>query len=217
MNSQQEGSIICPLCLACGAVDYASDRARSYLQCPQCCLVFVTPDQHLSCEDEKAIYEQHQNSPDDQNYRRFLSRLTVPLLDRIKPQSQGLDFGCGPGPTLSIMMAEQGRQMALYDIYYADHPLVLQAQYDFITSTEVVEHLSNPNQELGKLWAMIRPGGYLGLMTKLVIDKPSFMGWHYKNDLTHISFFSVATFNYLADIWDAEVEFIADDVIIFRK
>lgn len=132
MNSQQEGSIICPLCLACGAVDYASDRARSYLQCPQCCLVFVTPDQHLSCEDEKAIYDQHQNSPDDQNYRRFLSRLTVPLLDRIKPQSQGLDFGCGPGPTLSVMMAEQGHQMAPYDIYYADHPLVLQAQYDFI-------------------------------------------------------------------------------------
>jgi hypothetical protein len=115
------------------------------------------------------------------------------------------------------MLEGQGHQLALFDIYYADNPLLLQGSYDFITGTEVVEHLSSPRQELDRLWAMIRPGGYLGLMTKLVKDQQSFMGWHYKNDPTHISFFSVATFNYLADTWGAQVDYIANDVIIFRK
>ncbi|MGB2360319.1 MAG: methyltransferase, partial [Porticoccaceae bacterium] len=62
----------------------------------------------MSSAAEKAIYDQHQNSPDDLQYRRFLSRLTEPLLERLGPCSRGLDFGCGPGPTLSVMMAEQG-------------------------------------------------------------------------------------------------------------
>ena len=138
-------------------------------------------------------------------------------MERLEAQSYGLDFGCGPGPTLSLMLEGQGHQLALFDIYYADNPLLLQGSYDFITGTEVVEHLSSPRQELDRLWAMIRPSGYLGLMTKLVKDQQSFMGWHYKNDPTHISFFSVATFNYLADTWGAQVDYIANDVIIFRK
>jgi len=207
----------CPLCSGYFVADYHIDQNRSYLNCSTCSLVFVPSDQQLSPADEKAVYDQHQNTPDDSGYRKFLSRLTAPISERVKPQSRGLDFGCGPGPTLSVMMEEQGHQMALYDIYYADYPQALEQQYDFITSTEVVEHLANPRQELEKLWALIRPGGYLGLMTKLVKDRHSFTNWHYKNDPTHISFFSVATFNYLAELWNANIEFIGADVIILRK
>ena len=138
-------------------------------------------------------------------------------MERLEAQSYGLDFGCGPGPTLSLMLEGQGHQLALFDIYYADNPLLLQGSYDFITGTEVVEHLSSPRQELDRLWAMIRPGGYLGLMTKLVKDQQSFSTWHYKNDLTHICFFSVATFKYLAEAWGADIEFIGSDVIILYK
>ena len=211
------GGYQCPLCSGYFVADYPIDQNRSYLHCSTCSLVFVPSDEQLSPADEKAVYDQHQNTPDDSGYRKFLSRLTVPISERVKPQSRGLDFGCGPGPTLSVMMEEQGHQMALYDIYYADYPQALEQQYDFITSTEVVEHLANPRQELEKLWALIRPGGYLGLMTKLVKDRHSFTNWHYKNDPTHISFFSVATFNYLAELWNANIEFIGADVIILRK
>jgi 2-polyprenyl-3-methyl-5-hydroxy-6-metoxy-1,4-benzoquinol methylase len=177
----------------------------------------VPSDQQLDPADEKAVYDLHQNAADDSGYRNFLSRLTAPMGERVKPKSHGLDFGCGPGPTLSVMMEEQGHQMALYDIYYADYPDALEQPYDFITSTEVVEHLANPRRELDRLWGLIRPGGYLGLMTKLVVDQHSFASWHYKNDPTHISFFSIATFNYLAELWEANIEFIGADVIILRK
>jgi len=51
------------------------------------------------------------NSPDDPRYRAFLSRLFIPLNERIAPESCGLDFGSGPGPTLSVMFEEQGHTM----------------------------------------------------------------------------------------------------------
>ena len=49
------------------------------------------------------------------------------------------------------------------------------------------------------------------------LDRDAFAGWHYKNDPTHICFFSRDTFNWLAARWGAELEFIANDVIIFTR
>ena len=207
----------CPLCGGHSVADYHSDKRRDYLQCSLCELVFVPSHQQLSQQDEKAIYDQHQNSADDQGYREFLRRLTNPLLGRLKGGSQGLDFGCGPGPTLSVILEEQGHHMALYDLYYANNPAVLERQYDFIASTEVIEHLAHPGAELQRLWSLLAPGGYLGLMTKQVKDREAFANWHYKNDLTHISFFSEQTFAYLGRQWGSTPEFIGADVIIFRK
>jgi|TARA_B110000977_G_scaffold187863_1_gene255445 hypothetical protein len=135
----------------------------------------------------------------------------------VTPNSEGLDFGSGPGPTLSLMLSEEGHNMAIYDPFYAPDTNVLKQTYDFITITEVAEHLSAPRLELDQLWGLLRPGGWLGIMTKLVIDEPAFAGWHYKNDPTHISFFSRETFKHLAQHWSTEVEFIGDDVILLQK
>jgi hypothetical protein len=219
VKNQAEGKQImhCPLCSGRSIVSYYTDVRRDYLQCSICELIFVPSHQRLSQQEEKAIYDQHQNTPDDQGYREFLMRLAKPLLARLKSGSQGLDFGCGPGPTLSVILEEQGHNMTLYDLYYANDPAVLERQYDFITGTEVVEHLAEPGAELWRLWDLLEPGGYLGLMTKQVIGPEAFAGWHYKNDLTHISFFSKKTFTYLAQQWDSTPEFIGADVIIFRK
>ena len=135
----------------------------------------------------------------------------------LTPQSKGLDFGSGPGPTLSVMLEEAGHSVALYDLYYADEPAVLERQYDFITCTEVIEHIAQTRMVLDKLWALLAPGGYLALMTKQVTDQTSFTRWHYKNDLTHISFFSRQAFDYLGASWGVDPLFIGADVIIFRR
>jgi SAM-dependent methyltransferase len=180
-------------------------------------MVFVPKQFHLSPEDEKAQYELHENNPEDKGYRKFLSRLVDPLVKRLAPASEGLDFGCGPGPCLPVMLEEQGHSMSLYDLYYADNRALLAKEFDFITATEVVEHLSEPAKELQQLWALLKPGGYLGLMTKLVADAEKFANWHYKMDPTHISFFSRQSFQYLGQLWDCTPQFIGADVIIFRK
>jgi SAM-dependent methyltransferase len=207
----------CPLCHNKGAAAYYEDQQRPYWQCPTCHLVFVPPTHYLSAVDEKSRYDLHQNSPDDPAYRRFLSRLFDPMQARLSPHSDGLDFGSGPGPTLSKMFAEAGHRIAIYDVFYAKDESVWEKQYDFITSSEVAEHLHHPDKELGRLWNCLKPGGTLGLMTKMVLNQPAFANWHYKNDPTHVCFFSRQTFDWLGAQWGCPPAFVGQDVIIFEK
>ena len=209
---------MCPLCGA-GEVNqnYHQDRRRDYFQCSTCHLVFVPPQHFLAANEEKAQYDLHKNSPEDDRYRQFLSRLFLPMQKRLGPKSHGLDFGSGPGPTLSVMFEEVGHSMATYDYFYAKDTSVFESFYDFITATEVVEHLHHPRQELDRLWAILKPEGRLGIMTKLVRDREAFAEWHYKNDPTHVCFYSRSTFKWLAAEWHAELAFEGNDVILFYK
>lgn len=207
----------CPLCNSEDSDSFFEDKKRIYLRCSHCHLVFV-PERHwLNPEDEKATYDLHQNDAGDSGYRRFLSRLSTPLLERLDATRKGLDFGCGPGPTLSVMLEENGHQVDLYDPFYYNDPTVFGNTYDFICATEVVEHLRDPNKNFKTMFNMLNPGGWLGLMTKLVIDDRAFRQWHYIRDMTHICFYSQRTFEYLAQRFDADLHFIADDVILLNK
>jgi 2-polyprenyl-3-methyl-5-hydroxy-6-metoxy-1,4-benzoquinol methylase len=180
-------------------------------------MVHVPSEFWVSENEEKAIYDLHDNQIDDQGYRRFLSRVFDPLNKLLPANSSGLDFGCGPGPALAAMLEEAGHSVSLYDIFYYPDSAVLNRQYQFITATEVVEHLSQPKQELERLWRCLEPGGLLGIMTKKVQDKEAFSRWHYKNDLTHICFFAERSFEYLSEQWGADIVHTGKDVIIFKK
>ena len=207
----------CPLCHVDGSMLFGEDPRRRYWRCPCCALVFVGRNDLVTAKEEKAEYDLHKNDPEDSGYRRFLSRLFTPLQLRLADNALGLDFGCGPGPTLSVMAAECGLRMRLYDPFYAPDQSVLEVCYDFITATEVVEHLHHPGGELDRLWHLLKPGGILAVMTKLVIDQQAFQNWHYKNDRTHVRFFSRPTFHWLAEKWQAQLAFIDKDVIFLQK
>ena len=206
----------CRLCQASEGKPFHQD-SREYFRCSVCQLVFVLPHQFLSPEEEKSVYDHHDNSGDDPRYRRFLGRLFVPLSQRLSPNSFGLDFGSGPGPTLSVMFEEAGHSMELYDPLYAPEIKLLQRQYDFIAASEVVEHLHHPRKELDRLWSCLKPNGSLGIMSKRVIDQEAFSGWHYKRDPTHVCFFSTETFRWLADHWQATLTAPEKDVVLFTK
>ena len=207
----------CPLCSSDQTQPYHRDQRREYWQCSICLLVFVPAKQHLNELEEKAEYDLHQNFPDDSGYRKFLSRLFLPMQEKQPPPALGLDFGCGPGPALAQMFKEHGYTMHVFDKFYANDSGVLSKQYDFITCTEVVEHLSAPGEILDRLFTILKPGGWLGIMTKLVLDQAAFSRWHYKNDLTHICFYSRDTFEWLAHRWRCSIEFIGNDVILLHK
>jgi SAM-dependent methyltransferase len=211
------GETHCPLCAAADAGPFHRDQRRSYLRCGRCRLVFVPPEWHLDPQAELAHYRLHRNDPDDPGYRRFLSRLSVPLLRRVAPPARGLDFGCGPGPALAALLREAGLEVALYDPFFAPDRSPLEARYDFVTATEVVEHLRDPRRELERLWSLLLPGGWLGIMTKLVRDREAFAGWHYKNDPTHIGFFSRETWRWWGLARRAPPLFEGADVILLRK
>lgn len=207
----------CPLCSGDEIDPFCKDGNRTFLNCLNCKLVFVPRCDWLSHEDEKATYDLHENDPLDQGYRQFLSRFSTPLLERLEGRQKGLDFGCGPGPTLSILLEGHGHQVDLYDPIYCNDPSVFHNTYDFICATEVVEHLHDPKLEFAALFRMLKPGGWLGIMTKLVKDKQAFRQWHYIRDMTHICFYSTGTFEYLAQRFDARLDVVANDVVLLKK
>lgn len=206
----------CPLCNGNTAF-FFEDEHRVYMRCEKCALVFVPAEFHLTLKEEKAQYDLHENNPDDSDYRQFLSRLSDPLLERLSPESIGLDFGCGSGPTLSVMLEEAGHQVALYDPFYHPSPNTLKTPYDFITATEVLEHLRQPRHDLVALWNCLCQSGWFGVMTKRAKDRKSFAKWHYKQDPTHVCFWSNSTFQWLADHWKAHLELIEPDVVLLQK
>ena len=212
-------------CILCNSSDinhfYRDTSKRytaDYYQCQRCRLIFASPKDRPDREEEFARYETHENDPKDEGYRNFLSQLFDPLNKLLKPESKGLDFGSGPGPTLNLMFEEVGHEMCIYDSFYTDDESVFEETYDFITATEVVEHLFQPGKELERLWECLHPGGYLGIMTKMTEDDVDFFAdWHYRLDITHVTFYTKDTFRWLANHWYASVNFPADRVIIFRK
>lgn len=207
----------CPLCDRSEGVPFLLDATRAYLHCPVCDFVFVPPAFHLTENEEKARYDFHQNNPNDPGYRKFLAQIVEPMTPLLQPGATGLDFGCGPGPTLSILFKESGFEMDLYDKYFAPHPEVFGKHYDFITTTEVVEHLRLPGQELKRLFDVLKPDGLLGVMTRVRPAAECFEAWYYRNDPTHIGFFSQTTFRWIAQSFEASLLIPSRDVALFRK
>jgi SAM-dependent methyltransferase len=209
--------ITCPLCLSEKNSKFHQDEFRDYYQCINCSFVFVPFKYHLSASEEKERYDSHNNNPKDPRYRHFLSQLTEPLNGLISNASIGLDFGCGPGPTLSLMLEEQGHCVELFDKYYANDHSVFDKEFDFITLTEVIEHLYDPIYELERLASILKPKGVLAIMTQTITKDVDFKTWYYKNDPSHISFFSQKSLEFLASHLELRMKQHSERVIFFKK
>lgn len=207
----------CPLCLGNRVSFFSKDQNRDYYRCFDCKLVFVLSEDFLSAKDEKKKYDHHQNSIENSGYCHFLDRLLIPMQSYLKSGAMGLDFGSGPGPTLSILMEQRGYDISIYDYFYENNPKVFEQKYDFITSTEVIEHLHDLRSELDRLWQHLKINGVLGLMSAFIPENEPFNRWYYIRDLTHVRFFSRESFRWLAQNWGAEVIFPQDGVAIFLK
>lgn len=187
----------CPLCGSRGPFDSVEGAdQRDYRLCGECRLIFVPPADRLGPAAEKARYATHRNSIEDAGYCRFLNRLLEPMLKFLDPGMRGLDYGCGPGPTLSRLAARAGLECDDYDPLFRD--MELEPPYDFIFSTECFEHFSSPWNELERIVQILRPGGSLGIMTELWQSIPAFADWHYTRDPTHIAFYHRDTIDWIA-------------------
>jgi hypothetical protein len=209
--------MVCPVCRASGSSRFLCVDGHDYGRCPSCEARFLDPSHRPSEPEEKAHYLHHENDPDDPQYRRWLSRLARPLLDRLDASLSGLDYGCGRGPALAAMLREAGHEVALYDPLFFPDPGQLDRTYDFITCTEVVEHFHRPAEEFTRLDAMMRPGGWLAVMTCFQTDDALFAGWHYRRDPTHVVFYREATFRVIAAQYEWQCEIPVKDVAIMRK
>ncbi|WP_228141731.1 class I SAM-dependent methyltransferase [Marinobacter sp. X15-166B] len=191
---------------------------RLYWRCPQCEATLMDASAWLSPQQERAVYEWHDNRPDDPRYRAFLGKLVTPLLARLPPgDSRGLDFGCGPGPVLGQLLEQHGVSMARYDPAFFPDTRVLARQYDVITCTEVIEHLHAPAQIFARLDQCLAPGGVLAIMTCFQTDDRRFERWHYRRDPTHVVFYREATLAWVAAWRGWQLEIPVKDVALFHK
>ena len=138
---------------------------------------------------------------------------------REKHALTGLDFGCGPCPVLTMIMGEMGFSMDYYDLFYFPKTEALERQYDFVTATEVVEHFCFPAKDFGRLCDLVKPGGYLAIMTSFLTPEAEkgFAQWYYRRDNTHVAFYKDSTFHQFAKRYGWKCEIPGKNVVIFRK
>ncbi len=212
----------CPLCLSHDVIPFFERTdvrygKRDYNKCLICRLIFLSPEFHFNLAQEKARYDTHENSPQDSGYVSFLKKLADPLCQKIKPGDRGLDFGCGPGPTMSVILNERGFQVENYDPIYFPKKALLQESYDFITCTETIEHFYQPRKEFELLSRRLKPGGILGIMTEILHDETQFPTWWYPNDPTHVTFYQKETFEWIAHWQRRSVEFPVKNIIFLMQ
>ncbi|MBI1857658.1 MAG: class I SAM-dependent methyltransferase [Candidatus Melainabacteria bacterium] len=191
---------------------------KNYYSCNNCKLIFLLPQDRLKPKSEKERYDNHQNDPSDKNYINFLQRLTSPLISKLTNNACGLDFGCGPGPSMSAIFKNTGHKVENYDPYYFSDNSLLEKQYDFITCSEVVEHFYNPRKEFLLLHSLLKKNNSrLAIMTEVLQNKEGFINWWYHKDPTHVCFYEQSTFDWIARWLNFQVEYPDKNIVIYTK
>jgi len=206
----------CPLCGAPGE-PFVRRGERPYRRCAVCHLVWLEPAWHLAPAAEVARYREHNNDPNDPRYRDFLARLMTPLVARLAPGASGLDFGSGPGPTLALMLRAAGFPCANYDPHFAPDPEPLGRQHDFVACSETAEHFRAPAREFQLLAGLLKPGGWLALMTRMLGPDEDFATWYYPGDPTHVCFYQPATCAWLARHHGWHLELPAPHIALWQR
>jgi SAM-dependent methyltransferase len=166
-------------------------------------LIFVHESHYLSTTEEIGRYRLHENALSNQGYvKMFLEKIAI-IHQYCPGINSVLDYGCGPEPVLAELMNRDGLDCDVYDPYF--FPELPEKSYDLVISTEVFEHLRNIGAELFTIRSLLLPGGYLAIMTSLHDGVKSFKDWWYINDKTHICFFSMDTFKWIAGEFGFEI------------
>jgi hypothetical protein len=196
---------------------FSTTRKRDYYRCPQCDSIQLIQSQILPPLVEKNVYDTHHNDVHDPRYQAFVSPVTDYILSHFDKNHMGLDFGSGPGPVVAEMLKQNGYQINLYDPYYHNDLKNLAMKYNYIIACEVIEHFNYPSKVFNQLSNLIQPTGSWVFFTWLYDESIDFNQWHYKNDETHVIFYTKKTLNFIKKAYHFEDLYIQDRLIVFRK
>lgn len=186
-------------CKICQEKTNTLQLEKTYYYCPDCNYIFIDEREILKPKQEKNRYQQHNNSRENEGYvnmfNDFIDELIRPNLHKI---DTALDFGCGPGPVLAELLAEEGVEVDIYDPFFYPAKFFNQKKYDLITATEVFEHLKEPLLEVQRLSRYLRDDGLLAIMTHFHPGPQDFADWWYHRDPTHVSFYNQDTMDVIA-------------------
>ena len=213
----------CPpqtLCSVCGSNEirpFMLVGDKYYWTCNVCKARILSCKHWLSKEEEFKYYQTHQNTSSDPAYQEFAAQLALPILDKLVPNSSGLDFGCGPDSALSAILIQHGHNMTVYDPFFFPAKNSLKKTYDFIVCSEAAEHFHQPAKEFKKFNSLLSENGWLGIMTNFQTENARFKNWHYRRDPTHVVFYRKETFEVIGKQFRWTAYFPSRNVVIFQK
>ena len=191
----------CPLCQS-QSQPFSETHQRIYYRCTVCYGIFLDPSFLLSEEKEKERYQLHQNDVDDEGYQNFVSPLVDAVLNTFEADDLGLDFGSGTNSVITSLLRKKGYNIETYDPFFDPNTDALEHTYDYIVSCEVIEHFYQPSKEFARLYSLLKPGGILFCKTNLYSSSINFESWWYKNDATHVFFYSEKTVQWIKKHFD---------------
>ncbi len=208
--------MLCSLCDSEIAF-FSEINKRRYYRCKQCKGILLDPDFFLSTQAEKERYLLHKNDVNDPGYQKFVSPIISDVLKDFNTNHKGLDFGSGSGPIVTSILHESGYNITAYDPIFEPNKDVLKESYDYIICCEVMEHFYNPAKEFELLYSLLNPKGALYCKTNLYDNTIDFDTWWYKNDTTHVFFYTKDTLHWIATKYGYATPRITKDFILFIK
>ncbi|MEX0966634.1 MAG: class I SAM-dependent methyltransferase [Bacteroidia bacterium] len=208
----------CTLCLSQDLKKEVRGKdSRKYWFCDRCFLIHADEKYFLPAAEEKKRYLEHNNGIEQAGYVNFLNRAVNPALPYLNPEMRGLDFGCGPAPTISRLLEKHDIICDHYDpLFYP--ALDADASYNFIFATECFEHFFYPSNEMKRLQLLLNKNGYLIVMTEIWESFDLFKNWYYTRDRAHVSFFHKKTMTFLESNFNWNLIYNTDNrVFIFQK
>lgn len=188
-----------------------------YFSCTTCSALIKDGIFYLSPEDEKAIYEIHNNDVEDPRYQKFVSPVTSHVTNHFQKNSLGLDYGCGAAPVVTKVLTDRGYNIKPYDPFFNPEDGYLELTYDYIVACEVFEHFHQPAEEIEKLVSMLKPNGELIIHTMLYHEGIAFKNWHYRRDDTHVIIYTQETMVYIAKKHDLDIVWMDKRLVIMKK
>lgn len=188
-----------------------------YFICQNCNAYVKDKKFYVPKNQEKAIYEEHNNDVTDIRYQKFTSPITEAILENHAKEELGLDYGCGTGPVISKQLIDKGYRVKMYDPYFYPDNDYLHHQYDYIFSCEVFEHFYEPKQEIEKLLLLLKPNGKLYIMTHLYDKKTDFKNWYYRKDPTHVFIYTIKTIAFIVNVYNLKILKLTDRLVILNK
>lgn len=183
----------CPLCFG-ESISYYKNKTQHFFQCQTCLGIFRNSKEFLNKIEEKKRYQHHKNNINDLGYIKFAGPIITTVKKLCNTNHKGLDFGAGHTPVISEILKADHYQIEVYDPLFYDDQSLLNKQYDFITSCEVIEHFYDPIKEFTLLSKLLKTGGKLICMTMIYDESIDFGSWFYKNEPTHVFIYQKETF-----------------------
>ena len=197
------------ICKICGGSTHRlidPQVKAEYDVCEQCDFIYKISPFHLSNEEENEQYDLHENTMENEGYVNIFRTLISDYVQELDIKGNVLEFGSGPNPIFKNLLVEAGYNVFDFDPFYNDNEEYKKHTYQLITSNEVFEHFANPLKEMEHLVSLLKTDGYMLISTHFRPGNESlFLNWWYRRDSTHISFYSIKTFEYICQLYGLKI------------